>query len=230
MATFAVYEGAPGQGKSLLMCKLAKQIIKRNIKLHEKYPELPIRYLYSNIKFSKEFENYAGEFLKYWTNTSDIVKLRDIDLLWDEIATELDSRNYLNLTDELKRFLSQYRKRGIDIYANTQDFSMVDARARLMITEVYTLKKAMGSRDISASKPYPPKIWGICFAWNVTNYRELEPEKKQISWLDSEFFFITKDLISMYDTTQDIPQGELPPLKHTVRKCEHCTYTKIDHK
>lgn len=229
MATFLVYEGPPGQGKSILMSKIAKNLILRNQKLTIKYPKLPKRILYSNIKFSKDFEKLAGEYLKYWSNTSEIVKMRDVDIIWDEIATELDSRNYLNLSDELKRFLSQYRKRGIDIYANTQDFSMVDARARLMITGVYTLKKAMGSRDISASKPYPPKIWGIIFVWSVTNYRETEPEKKIISWLNSQFFFITKELISMYDTTQDIPQGELPPLKHITRKCETCGHYKIIH-
>jgi len=230
MATFLVYEGAPGQGKSILMAKIVKNLVIRNKKLTKKYPELPKRYIYSNIKFSIEFEEFAGEYLKYWTNTSEIVKVRDVDIVWDEIATELDSRNYLNLSDELKRFLSQYRKRGIDIYANTQDFSMVDARARLMITGVYSLKKAIGSRDISATKPYPPKIWGIIFVWSVKNYREIEPEKKRISWLDSQFFFITKELVSIYDTTQDIPAGELPPLRHVERICEKCSHKKIEHK
>jgi len=209
MATFAVYEGAPGQGKSLLMCKLTKQLVKRNLALKEKYPELPIRRVYSNIKFSKEFEEYAGEHLEYWINTSDIVKLRDVDIIWDEIATELDSRNYLNLSDELKRFLSQYRKRGVDIYANTQDFSMIDLRARLMVTRVATLTKVIGSRDPSPTKPPVKRIWGFILIRDVVNYKETDWTKKKYFFIPG-FFFIDAEDIKIYDTRQDIEAGRLP--------------------
>jgi len=142
-----------------------------------------------------------------------------VDILWDEIATELDSRNFANLTVELKRFLSQYRKRGVDIYANTQDFSMIDARARLMITRVKTLRKLIGSRDISTTKPPPRFIWGIILIREVENFRETDPEKKKYSLIPS-IMLITKDLVSMYDTQQDIPLGRPAPLKHIELCCE----------
>lgn len=230
MAIFEIVEGMPGQGKSLFMAKRALDLIERNKKLTEKYPELPKRTLYSNIRFAKWVEDWAGDYLAYWSDTSQLVKLRDVDVIWDEIATELDSRNFMNLSDELKRFLSQYRKRGIDIYANTQDFSMIDARARLMITATYSLKKFLGSRDISVTKPPPKKVHGIIFIWSVSNWKEVEPEKKKYSWLDSRFFFITKHLVSVYDTTQDIPVGNPPPLRHEVRKCEDCGKEVVYHK
>jgi hypothetical protein len=217
MAIFRVVEGAPGQGKSLYTARFTLDLLKRNLKWYKKSGIK--REVWSNLKFCPALEKKYDGFIKYWTDTSVLCKLRDVDVIWDEIATELDSRNYLNLSEELKRFLSQYRKRGIEIYANTQDFSMVDARARLMISSVYTLKKIIGSRDPSNTKPPVKYIWGLIMVRDVLNFRETDPEKKQYNILPN-FFFITRDLIEIYDTTQDIEQGELPPLRHIERHCE----------
>lgn len=228
MATFEIIEGAPGQGKSLYTARIMRWLVKRNKKWYEKGN--PLRPVYSNMKFSVEFENAWPEQIKYWTDSAQLCKLHDCDIIWDEIATELDSRNFANLTTELKRFLSQYRKRGIDIYANTQDFSMIDARARLMISNVKTLSKIIGSRDISTTKPSPKYIWGLVMVREVENFRETAPEKKKYGLLPS-FFLIEKDLVSLYDTRQDIAVGEPPPLHHEERKCEkpNCTHSKTIH-
>jgi len=233
MAKFLVVEGPPGQGKSLSTARTTRELLERNKKWHEKGH--PLRPVVANIKFSEAFETEWGEALKYWINTSELVKLRDCDIVWDEIATELDSRNWPNLDVETRRFLSQYRKRGIEIYANTQDFSMIDNRARLMITGVTSLSKAIGSPDPSATKPPVKRPWGIIFEWTILNHKEVDPDKKQVSWIPG-FFFIRKKDIEIYDTTQDIQPGELPPLRHVVRKCEHfadpghtCKYCKVVH-
>lgn len=178
-----------------------------------------LREVWSNQKFSGDFEEKYKGYIKYWTDTAELCKLRNVDVLWDEIATELDSRNFANLSTEMKRFLSQYRKRGIDIYANTQDFSMIDMRARLMITRVMTLKKLCGSRDISTTKPNPRFIWGLVMRREVMNYRETDPEKKKYGIIPT-FFFIEKRLVSLYDTSQDIPVGKPSPLKHLTVYCE----------
>lgn len=233
MATFEITEGAPGQGKSLYTARLALRLVERNKKWFEKGN--PKRVVWSNIRFSEQFEKDNEGFFDYWTDTQQICQLHDCDIIWDEIATELDARNFANLTVELKRFLSQYRKRGVDIYANTQDFSMIDARARLMITCVRTLTKIIGSRDISTTKPNPKYIWGLVLIRDVSNWRETDPEKKRYEIIPS-FMFITRELISLYDTRQDIPLGKPAPLKHTVLLCEHaddplhdCTYHKVVH-
>ncbi len=233
MATFEVIEGSVGQGKSLYTAKIIMRLLKRNKRWYQKGN--PRRVVWSNLKLSKELENEWVGYLKYWADSALLVKLRDVDIVWDEIATELDARNWVNLSIEMKRFLSQYRKRGIDIYANTQDFSMIDQRARLMISRVCTLSKIVGSRDISATKPDPKHIWGLVMIRQVENYRETDPEKKKYGLLPS-FFLIVRDLVEIYDTTQDITLGELPRLKHEVRYCEmhdiaghDCTYKKIIH-
>lgn len=188
----------------------------------EQHPEPvipPHREVWSNLKFSEKFEKEWEGYIKYWVDSSMLVKLHDVDIIWDEIATELDSRNFANLSIEMKRFLSQYRKRGIDIYANTQDFSMIDARARLMISGVRTLTKVIGSRDISTTKPPPKTIWGIVIIREVENYRETEPDKKKYSIL-FDLLFIDREKVEIYDTRQDIALGEPAPLKHLVRHCE----------
>jgi len=235
MATFEIIEGSPGQGKSLYTARLTRELCIRNAKWHAKGN--PIRKVMSNLKFSEEFEEEFREFLGYWTDSNELVKLHDVDIIWDEIATELDSRNWQNLSIEMKRFLSQYRKRGIDIYGNTQDFSMVDQRARLMISNVRTLTKIVGSRDISTTKPAPKRIWGLVLIRDVINCRETEPDKKKYELWHS-FLLISRELISIYDTRQDIALGKPPPLRHEVRYCEHhgtvggdgnCDFCKVFH-
>jgi len=234
MATFEITEGAPGQGKSLYTARLTARLLERNARWYTRgNPKRPI---WSNLKFSEEFEQEWQGYIFYWTDSDELTKLRDCDIIWDEIATELDARNFANLSVEMKRFLSQYRKRGVDIYANTQDFSMIDARARLMISRVRTLTKIMGSRDISTTKPPPKIIWGVVLIRDVENYRETAPEKKKYNFFAWSIMLIERSLVNIYDTTQDIPVGELPRLKHTEAKCEFygveghkCSYTKVMH-
>jgi len=230
MAIFEIVEGRPGQGKSAYTARLVKRLAQRNKKWFEKTGIK--REIWSNLKFSKAFEEQYEGYIKYWADTQQVVKLRDVDIIWDEIATELDSRNYVNLTIELKRFLSQYRKRGIDIYANTQDFSMIDRRARLMISSVCTLNKIIGSRDISNTKPDPKYIFGFVIIRQVINFIEEDPEKKKYE-LIPHFMWIDRDLIEIYDTRQDIQLGNPPPLKHEMRVCEQhgvgCDFKKLYH-
>jgi len=208
MATFEIIEGKPGQGKSLYTARLARSLVKRNKKFHARTGI--VRKVFSNIKFSENFEREAGQFLGYWSSTEEITNLKDCDLLWDEIATELDSRSFSSLSEALKRFLSQYRKRGVDIYANTQDFSMIDMRARLMVTRVASLWKVIGSGDPSPTKPIIKYIWGLIIVSDVQEVLTDSPHKKKYSFFGHSFFLIDREDIEIYDTRQDIPQS--PPL------------------
>jgi len=210
MATFEIIEGAPGQGKSLYTARLVRKLVKRNRKwqLHSGV----IRKIFSNIHFSEDFYNANKQFIEYWRSPLELTQIMDGDVIWDEIATELDSRNFATLPDELKILLSQYRKRGIDIYANTQDFSMVDARARLMVTRVATLNKLIGSSDPSPTKPPVKRIWGLVAIREVENYKETNPAKKEYGWIPS-FFFIDREDVELYNTREAIKPGQLPPKK-----------------
>jgi len=218
MARFEVLEGRPGMGKSLATASRVRDLLTRNKKWYEKGN--PRRIIYSNIRWSDKFDKTIGEFGRYWKDMRELCGLRDCDIIWDEIANELDSRNWVNLSNEVKRFLSQYRKRGIDIYANTQDFSMVDARARLMVTKVARCKKLIGSRDPTPTKPPVRSPWGVILIREFENYREVIETGMRKYEKIPQVMLIRKELVEMYDTTQDIPIGIQAPYQHIERECE----------
>jgi len=225
MATFEIIEGAPGQGKSLYTARLTKKLAMRNRKWAERSGIIrPIR---ANLHYAQHFVNEFREFLFHWEKPAELVNFIDCDVIWDEIATELDARNFANLPDELKIFLSQYRKRGVDIYANTQDFSMVDARARLMVTRVATLNKVIGSADPTPTKPPIKRVWGLVAVREVENFKDFA-SGRQYGWIPS-FFFIEKEDIELYDTRQAIVVGSLPirKLRRETQICEEDGYKRV---
>lgn len=236
MAFFEVIEGRPGQGKSLYTAYTALRILKRNKLWHDKYGRQK-RKLYSNIRFNQEVEEEYEGYIEYWTDVEVLTQIRDSDVIWDEIAVHLDSRMFASLSSGMKRLLSQYRKRGLDIYSNTQDLGMVDINARRVISGAKTASKIIGSSDPSASKPEVSKIWGLIMLRDIENFAETNPEKKKYAVIP-EFLFITRELVELYDTTQDIGPGVLPKLKHVLQYCEHydsndplhkCDYKKETH-
>jgi len=228
MSIFMVAEGRPGQGKSLFTARQVLYLLDRNKRWYESTGVM--RLILSNIVFSKDLEEkYPGQ-IKYWTDIEQVTSARDVDLIWDEIATELDSREYSTTSKNARRFLSQYRKRGIDIYANTQDFSMIDNRARLMVTSLKSLVKVCGSRDLSSTKPSPRYIWGMVAVFDVSDYKADDPHAKRRFPIPT-LMFITKELCSVYDTRQDIGQGLAAPLTHSEHVCNHpgCTFKRVVH-
>lgn len=224
-----VYTGIPGSGKSQKMALLAVEILYRN---RDWFTKSKIkRLLVSNIKFSKEIEEEFQGFILYWSELKELIKLRDVDVFWDEIATELDSTQWANMSLDVKRWLQQHRKFGIDIYGSTQDFGMIDKSFRRMTENLFILNKLFGSRDKSATRPTPKYIWGLVAlrSVDVKSY-EKDANNPDISFWPS-FLWISKRTIDIYDTTQEIKQSEYLPLNHTLRKCNHegCTFSKLIH-
>lgn len=215
MAVFEIIEGQPGNGKSLYTAKIVKKLVKRNQRWFNKSGI--IRPIYSNLKFSEEFENESVVFvdekpvklIHYWITVDEVSKLRDCDLIWDEIATEMDARTFTSLSEEVKRFLSQYDKRGVEIYANTQDFSLIDLRARLFVTRVATMVKIIGSRRPSPTRPPLKRIWGLILVRDLREWKATDPSKKQYVIIPS-LFFINKEDVEIYDTRQVIEATQLP--------------------
>jgi hypothetical protein len=234
MSTFLLAEGPPGQGKSLYTARITRNLAERNLKWHAQ--GRPLRHVYSNLQYKEEFEQFYSPAIKYWRSLDELTTLYDVDIVWDEIATELDSRSWAMLSHDVLRMLSQYRKRGLDIYANTQDFNMVDSRARIMFSEVVVLRKVIGSPDPSASKPVVKHPWGLIMKRDLYNFRRLTPETKREYGFPG-FFTIRSMDCDIYDTRQDITATALPKLRHVVQYCEHhddpshpCVYEKISHK
>jgi len=139
----------------------------------------------------------------------------------------LDARSFATLSDEVKRFLSQYDKRGVEIYANTQDYSIVDLRARMFVTRVATMSKIIGSRRPSATKPPIKTVWGLVLVRDLAEWKASDPSKKTYEYIPS-FFLINKEDVKIYDTRQTIIATALPIKKLRIQTlvCDEDGYTK----
>jgi len=229
----SIYSGLPGAGKSLRMAQTMLDILWRNKKWYAKSGI--VRPVYTNLHLNSDLEEEYKGFIYYWDDPSQLVQLRDCDVFWDEIATHLDSTQWKEVPLELKRWLQQHRKFGIDIYGTTQDFAMVDVSMRRMTGELFLLTKIIGSPDKSATRPEVRYVWGLIFirTLNPQDYKEDQKENKARGF---SFMWISKKLVQTFDTTQEILQGKYPPLKHIERQCElaglpghNCDYHKVLH-
>jgi len=226
-----IISGLPGSGKSLETARVSIDTLWRNHKYHKKTGIL--RLLYSNIRFSSHIEKEYAEYIRYWVDPAELVKLKDVDVVWDEMATHMDATQWQNMSLELKRWLQQHRKFGIDIYGNTQDFTQIDKSARRLSGTLYHCTKIIGSRDISATRPPVKHPWGVIFIRSIDpqNYDESKSPSQQQSGGLPAIRFIRKEYVQAFDTRQEIGVGKYPPLRHIGRDCElpNCPYHKVIH-
>jgi len=223
-----IFTGLPGAGKSYKMAQTIGAILERNKKWYEKTGVL--RKVYSNLRLSAEVEAEYKDFVEYWVNPSELVFLKDADCFWDEIATHLDSTQWANMSLEIKRWLQQHRKLGIEIYGTTQDFAMIDKSMRRLTSDLFILSKLIGSPDPSPTRPLPKFIWGVCLVRSMDPTTYDEESSKQAAGFPS-FMFLSKDGIDIFDTRQEIKMGKYPPLNHIARECitPNCGFHRVTH-
>jgi len=130
---------------------------------------------------------------------------------------------------EIKRWLQQHRKFGIEIYGTTQDFAMIDKSMRRMTSHLYYLSKLFGSRDISTTKPPLKYVWGLSIVKQFDPVTYEEDNKKSVGL--PSFMPITRAGVNVFNTQQEIASGKYPPLNHIERECikDGCTFHKIIH-
>lgn len=221
-----IYAGKPGTGKSLKLADQICELLARNEKWFVKTGQL--RKICSNLKIAKHVEEMYPNFIEYWENVHDLVHKRDCDIIWDEIATELDSTHWKDVPRSMKRFLQQHRKRGIDIYGSTQNFAMIDISMRRLVDNLWICHKIFGSRNPSPTKPPIEKIWGMIWLKEVDADTFEDEKPKTTGW---DWLWITRKLVNVYDTKQEILLGENMPYQHIPRRCElkDCDFEKILH-
>jgi len=231
-----VFQGLPGSGKSLKLAQAAIDILYRNRKWHKKAlkkdPTSKPRLLYTNLKLSTEVETEFAGYVSYWTDLRQLTPLRDVDVLIDEIATYFDARLWETLSLEMRRWLAQHRKFGIEIYGTTQDFAQVDKSFRRLTSNLLYLTKLFGSSDISPTRPNPRFIWGVSLLRELdpTVYDELK-SKFQPAGLIPRFLFITRARTMVFDTRAEVRLSSALPLKHILKACEldNCSFQKTIH-
>jgi len=238
-----IFTGLPGSGKSYKLGRTVVEILYRNAKAYraavrdwERAGDIGIarpepRYLYTNLKLTESVEAEFPEFIRYWTDLRELTPLRDCDVVIDEVATYFDARLWETLSLEMRRWLAQHRKFGIEIYGTAQDFAQVDKAFRRLTSDLLYLTKLMGSRDISATKAPPKFIWGLCFVQTLdpTVYDELK--SKFASGGLPRFMFITKAGTQLFDTRAEVKLSSALPLKHIEKVCEdpNCSFHKTVH-
>jgi len=240
----------PGNGKSLDSAKTVLRLFRTYRYLGKRYPKLPQRALMSNLKLSSAIEKqHLGKDLFYWENPRQLqycsrkpcfkskVKhsLHDVDLVIDEISNYCPADGWRDLPRWLRKLFAQHRHRGIRIYANTQDYAMVDINFRRMVARAYRVTKIFGSRDISATLPPVRFVWGLILK-RAFDPVHLEHEGVNSPKLESQGYpqiiWLTKKLIQVYDTTQDLPEWSPNSLEHIERKCldPNCNKIHIEHR
>jgi len=237
----AVFTGLPGSGKSLKLAQTLVEILYRNKNYYErqmqlynqgKVEEKPTRRkLWTNLQFTDEVHREFPGYIEYWTDLRQLTPLKDVDVAIDEIATYFDARLWETLSLEMRRWLAQHRKFGVEIYGTAQDFAQTDKAFRRLTSHLLLLRKLIGSADLSPTRPAPKFIWGLVVV------RELDPTiyDEQKSKFASEgmpsFMFITRRSTEIFDTRAEVKLSSALPLKHIEKECENanCTFHKVVH-
>jgi len=256
----AVFTGLPGSGKSAKMARTAIELLYRNRKYYEKllglYEKDPNNYifydqhsdsfkppvqrkLWTNLKLSTEVEEEFGVFSRenplglivYWTDLRQLTPLRDVDVLIDEIATYFDARLWETLSLEMRRWLAQHRKFGIEIYGTAQDFAQVDKAFRRLTSNLIYLRKMIGTRDLSPTRPAPKFVLVVSLVQELDPTTYDEQKSKFASNGFPGFMLITKKDVGIFDTRAEVKLSKALPLKHIERVCElpNCEFHKTQH-
>jgi len=194
------------------------------------------RPIYSNLKFSDTFFEHVTKELKipiyYWEDLNDLIKIEGADVICDEVGNYFDSRGWADISLDVRRWLTQGAKTGVEFYGSAQDFAQVDKSFRRLCNELYEISKLIGSPRPTNTRPPVKRIWGIC------TVRQLDPngyneDKKKFdsSSILPSLLIIQKKYCEIFDTTQKIKRSKYPLLRHEDRYCElpNCTFHKVVH-
>jgi len=186
--------------------------------------------------FSDSFQEFANEMgveLKYWRDLEELISYNEADIICDEVGNYFDSRMWADLSLDVRRWLTQGAKTGIEFYGGAQDFAQVDKAFRRLVQpgDLIHITKVIGSPRPAATKPPVKRIWGLCSAQKLDPSGYDEDKKKFSGSGFPSFFFIRKEFCEIFNTSQKIVKSKPPPLKHIERDCADpgCTYHKIQH-
>jgi len=187
--------------------------------------------LWRNLQLSKAVEEEFAGYFAYWTDLRQLTPLRDCDVAIDEVATYFDARLWETLSLEMRRWLAQHRKFGIEVYGTSQDFAQVDKAFRRLTSDLVYITKLVGSRDISATKPSPKYIWGISLVRDLDPTVYDEQKSKFASSGIPKFMWISRKGTEIFDTRAEVKLSTALLMKHINRECEDasCGYHKVIH-
>lgn len=228
-----IFSGLESSGKSLQLAMQMEKVVKRNAKWFQRTGQ--VRPIYSNMIFEPHFKKAAEDLgvpLLEWENLDDLIKISNADVFIDEVGNYFDSRSWPDLSLDVRRWITQGAKAGVEIYGAAQDFAQVDLAFRRLVNELWHVNKMIGSRRPSPTKPPVKRIWGLCSMreLNPRGYKEDKKEFENDSFFP-RFFFIRRYYCEIFDTLQFIKRSKPATMKHSERFCEDevCGFKKVIH-
>jgi len=226
-----IYSGLESSGKSLKLAMVVTELVYRNANWQKKMGVQ--RPIFSNMQFAPAFEAWAlgmGVELKYWTNLDDLIAITNADVICDEVGTYFDSRMYATLSPDVRRWLSQGAKMGVEFYGAAQDFAQVDKSFRRLCNELYLIRKLIGSGRPAATKPPIKRVWGVCMVQQLDPNGYDEDQKKFVGGaIVPSFFLIERKYCEIFYTGQKIERSKPPKMKHIEQWCEKPDCKSIGH-
>lgn len=229
-----IFSGLESSGKSLKLAMLVCDLVNRNAKWNKITGKS--RPILSNMKFAPHFLAWANEMgveVKEWTELEQLISYTEADIICDEVGNYFDARMWADLSLDVRRWLTQGAKMGIEFYGGAQDFAQVDKAFRRLVQpgDLMHITKLAGSRRPSATKPPVGRIWGICSVSKLDPQGYDEDKKRFASAGLPSFFFIRREFCEIFATGQKIARSAPPPLKHVERLCEKasCSFHKVQH-
>lgn len=227
--------GLPGAGKSAYTAWTGLMLMQENKRYWEKKGGMP-RTVSPNMRYCKSVEEEygladQGGIIQYWDDPLQVSKMTDTDVIWEEMGAHCDSRQWENMPIELKRFFQQHRHRGVNIYANVQEFADIDVSIRRLTSNLVYLTKIAGSPDPGPNRPPIKYIWGLVLKTYLDPIGYKEMEKFKNADPVPGLFWIDEEKVSLYDMRNDIQPGKYPPLRHIERHCgdPKCQFHKTIH-
>jgi len=213
-----VYIGKEGSGKSYLMGQDTLRVIERNQKWFKKTGVL--RPVVSNMTYSAITHEHAhskGIPIIYWRDIESLERLRDCDLFIDEVGAYFDSRTFADLPLTTRLWLAQAQKLGVDIYAGAQDWGQIDVSFRRLVSRLYELKKIVGSRRPSRTRPSGKLPWAIVLSWSVAPASSNDSAELKTLSIIPGIHFAGKKHFRRFNTNARILTSDAAPLQRIVR-------------
>jgi len=218
-----IYTGIESSGKSLLLSRQAERVRRRNIYWY-KVTKLKRTMAFNspmNEKFKKLIIDSNINYLEF-KNLDEILYLEEADIFIDEVIKFFPASGSNSLTNEQLHFITQGAKSGIHLWGASQDFSQVHKQFRLLVNEVYIIKKIFGSNRPMKTAPPVKKVWGICTKQKVspTSFKGDSTSMDEVEG-GLSIFFIRREDVERFDTSYKIPQSTLP-IKKIRKQVEYC--------
>lgn len=223
-------EANPGNGKTYIASITFIMLLRRNITWFRKGKIKRIRPIATNIAIHKDLVEKYSEYIIVWENLSELIDLRECDVIFDDMGSYLDSQRWADVPVSVKRWFRLHEHYGVDIYANAQNFSDVVGAVRKLTVSLTRTFKIIGSKRPAETKPPVKRIWGL-FVTRTVNIADFEKDLDSRTYTDwfGAWRPLRKKYCAVFDTLQDLVVSDFPDLEYIERKCVDKRCPKYPH-